>query len=178
MVIVLERGIRESLLEEVTFDETWKKRESKPHRNLTGVHLGRGNFMSKGPEAGRRSLGVGGRKANKATAKLVKQRVEEMRFSFSLAPSLSDCYLLNVSPDLSPYSQLPSELSSVLQTRWSKYVSLIPLFSALYFSMDWLNIVYRVSLKCLNAGESPLGPSPYLLLYFLPNTYTPATPKY
>lgn len=117
MVIVLERGVRESLLEEVTFDETWKKRESKPHRNLTGVHLNGGNFMSKGPEAGRRSLGVVGRKANKAAAKLVKQRVEEMTCSFSLAPRLSDCYLLNVSPDFSPYSQLPSELSSVLQTR-------------------------------------------------------------
>lgn len=73
LAIVLERRVREIFLEEVTFDHTWGKQGSKPHRNLAGVHLGRGNFTCKGPEAGRMSLGVGDRKANRAKAKSVKQ---------------------------------------------------------------------------------------------------------
>lgn len=125
-------GSRISFLEGVTFDQTWGRRRNKPHRNLAGVHLGTANFMCKGPEAGRVSLGVGDRKANRATAKLVKQKVEEMRHSLFLAPRLSDFYLLNVSPihfpfssslilyliipDFSPCCQLPSKLSSILLT--------------------------------------------------------------
>ena len=98
VALALEGAVRKSFLEEVTFDQTSGRRGNKPHRNLAGVHLGRGNFMCKGPEAGRVSLGVRDRKANRATAKLVKQKVEEMRHSLFLAPRLSDFYLLNVSP--------------------------------------------------------------------------------
>lgn len=41
---------------------------------------------------------LGGRKANRATAKLMKQTAEEMRCSLFLAPRLLYFYLLNVSP--------------------------------------------------------------------------------
>lgn len=58
---------------------------SKPHRNLAGVNSSRDNFVCKGPGAGRMSLGVGDRKANRATAKLMKQTVEKMRCSLFLA---------------------------------------------------------------------------------------------
>lgn len=58
--VVLERDVRESLSEEMTFDQTWGKQGSTPHRNLAGVHLGGGNFMCKDPEAGRMSFGVVG----------------------------------------------------------------------------------------------------------------------
>lgn len=37
VVVAFERGVRESLLEEVTFDQTWGKQESEPHRNLAGI---------------------------------------------------------------------------------------------------------------------------------------------
>lgn len=49
-----------SLLKDVTFDQTWGKPRSKPHRNQAGMHLGGGKLKCKGPEAGRMSLRVWG----------------------------------------------------------------------------------------------------------------------
>lgn len=96
VVDVLQRGVRESLLEEVTFDWTWGKWRSKPHRNLVGVNSKQWKRHVQRPWD--RKDGLGGRKANRATAKLMKQTVEEMRCSLFLAPRLLYFYLLNVSP--------------------------------------------------------------------------------
>lgn len=84
----------------------------------------------------------------------------------------SPLILYLVIPDFSLCSQLPSKLPFFLLTGWSKYVTLTPWFSALYFSMCWLSIAYRVSPRCFTAEQSPLGPSPCLTLYFIHSSHT------